>query len=382
MLRRTESRSAAVSWPATRAVPDVALASMQRILMVVVLAAPFGPRKPNVSPLVTSKSIPRTASTSPYRLVRPETDITASGLRPFSPGSPPASRRVTAGLAALSPGCIATAAASLELSPSRLTVVGAVLRAGAAVGAILVIGGKYPVQGLARVRENLAGLPDLAVGAGAQHLEGGHAHLPDQAAHLDRGISDGSGHRVPRGADLVRVSLDVVAALAGELVAPPAALVGLGHDQPLVLQLLQRRVDGSRAGPPHAVAPLADLLDDLVAVHRPLGQQGQRRGTHVAALGPGSAPHPRLAHPPAGGEMRAAGEAGPPGKPGKPGTTADVAAPTAAAPPGEVLIAAAPPALFVAAAPPVLLFSHCLLLRVGCRDWLVSGMPGTVVGSS
>jgi hypothetical protein len=80
--------------------------------------------------------------------------------------------------------------------------------------------------------------------------------------------------------------------------------------------------------------------------------------------------------------MRAAGEARPPGKPGKPGTTADVAAPTAAAPPGEVLIAAAPPALFVAAAPPVLLFSHCLLLRVGCRDWLVSGMSGTVVGSS
>src|SRR5215471_9991908 len=379
MLRRTESRSAAVSWPATRAVPDVALASVQRILMVVVLPAPLGPRKPNVSPRVTSKSIPRTASTSPYCLVRPETDITASGLWPFPPGSPPASGPVTAGLAAFSPVCIATAAASLALSASRLAVIGAVLRVGGAVGAVLVIGGEYPVQGLARVRENLAGLPDLAVGSGAQHLEGGHAHLPDEAAHLDRGISDGAGHRVPRGADLVGVSVDVVAALGGELVAPPAALVGLRHDQPLVLQLLQRRVDRSGAGPPHAVAPLADLLDDLVAVHRPVGQQGQRRGAHVAALGPGPAPHPRLAHPPAGGEMRAAGEAGPPGKPG---TTADVAAATATAPPGEILIAAAAPALFVAAASPVLLFSHCSLLRVGCRHRLVSGMSGTVVSSS
>ena len=46
-------------------VPEVALASVQRILIVVVLPAPFGPRKPNVSPTVTSKSIPRTASTSP-----------------------------------------------------------------------------------------------------------------------------------------------------------------------------------------------------------------------------------------------------------------------------------------------------------------------------
>src|SRR5262249_39639031 len=111
----------------------------------------------------------------------------------------------------------------LRCRHSRLAVIGAVLRAGGAVGAVLVIGGEYPVEGLARVREDLAGLPDLAVRTGAQHLEGGHAHLPDQAAHLDRRISYGAGHRVPRGADLVGVSLDVVAALAGELVAPPAA---------------------------------------------------------------------------------------------------------------------------------------------------------------
>ena len=61
MLRRTESRSVMASWPATRAVPDVGLASVHRILIVVVLPAPFGPRKPKVSPLATSKSMPRTA---------------------------------------------------------------------------------------------------------------------------------------------------------------------------------------------------------------------------------------------------------------------------------------------------------------------------------
>src|SRR5450755_3477094 len=94
MLRRTVSRSVAASWPATRAVPDVALASVQRILIVVVLPAPFGPRKPKVSPAATVKSIPRTASTSPYLLVSPDTSMTGGGRRPSwawpSPAAPPA----------------------------------------------------------------------------------------------------------------------------------------------------------------------------------------------------------------------------------------------------------------------------------------------------
>ena len=45
--------------------PSVGLASVQRILIVVDLPAPFGPRKPNVSPACTVRSRPRTASTSP-----------------------------------------------------------------------------------------------------------------------------------------------------------------------------------------------------------------------------------------------------------------------------------------------------------------------------
>ena len=54
--------------------------------MVVDLPAPFGPRKPNVSPRATSKSMPRTASMSPYFLVSPET-CTAGGRAPAGPGA-------------------------------------------------------------------------------------------------------------------------------------------------------------------------------------------------------------------------------------------------------------------------------------------------------
>src|SRR4051794_36499434 len=68
MLRRTASRSVATSWPATRALPPVGRASVQSMLMVVVLPAPLGPRKPKTSPAATSKLTPRTASRSPNAL--------------------------------------------------------------------------------------------------------------------------------------------------------------------------------------------------------------------------------------------------------------------------------------------------------------------------
>ena len=47
------------------ALPPVGRTSVQSMLIVVDLPAPLGPRKPNVSPAATSKSMPRTASTSP-----------------------------------------------------------------------------------------------------------------------------------------------------------------------------------------------------------------------------------------------------------------------------------------------------------------------------
>src|SRR5437588_882292 len=81
MLRRTSSRSETTSWPATVAAPLVGFASVHSMLIVVVLPAPFGPRKPNTSPGATSKSTPRTACTSSKCLVRPSTTI--AGVAPL-----------------------------------------------------------------------------------------------------------------------------------------------------------------------------------------------------------------------------------------------------------------------------------------------------------
>src|SRR5450755_701300 len=73
MLRRTSS-------PATRAPPAVGLARVHSMLMVVVLPAPLGPRKPNTSPVATSKFTPRTARTSPKLLARSVTVIAGVAL--------------------------------------------------------------------------------------------------------------------------------------------------------------------------------------------------------------------------------------------------------------------------------------------------------------
>src|SRR6478672_3686466 len=58
------SRSA----PATVARPAVGVSSVVSIRRVVVLPAPFGPRKPTISPSSTVRSTPRTASTVRFRL--------------------------------------------------------------------------------------------------------------------------------------------------------------------------------------------------------------------------------------------------------------------------------------------------------------------------
>src|SRR5713226_5809729 len=77
MRWRTRAGSRTTSMPATRAVPAVGVSSVQRIEMVVDFPAPLGPRKPNISPWRTSRSMPRTASSWPYRLTRPSACITA-----------------------------------------------------------------------------------------------------------------------------------------------------------------------------------------------------------------------------------------------------------------------------------------------------------------
>ena len=64
MIRRIFRVSVATSKPNTRAVPLLGSSSVVRILMSVVLPAPFGPSSPMNSPGPTSRSIPSSATTS------------------------------------------------------------------------------------------------------------------------------------------------------------------------------------------------------------------------------------------------------------------------------------------------------------------------------
>src|SRR5690606_23611084 len=57
--------------PSTSTAPASGSISPSRISIVVVLPAPFGPSRPNRSPVCTSRSRPATATPSPYRLRSP-----------------------------------------------------------------------------------------------------------------------------------------------------------------------------------------------------------------------------------------------------------------------------------------------------------------------
>src|SRR4030067_2283021 len=52
------------------ALPDVGVRRVQRIFMVVVLPAPFGPRKPNSSPFLTLKETSLTAVITPFLVLK------------------------------------------------------------------------------------------------------------------------------------------------------------------------------------------------------------------------------------------------------------------------------------------------------------------------
>src|SRR5262249_30734308 len=69
MSRRASSPSVRRSNPPTLTVPVVGKSSPQSILMVVVLPAPFGPRKANSSPSGAVRFRSCTATFGPYRLV-------------------------------------------------------------------------------------------------------------------------------------------------------------------------------------------------------------------------------------------------------------------------------------------------------------------------
>src|SRR5207244_11649244 len=97
--------------------------------------------------------------------------------------------------------------------------------------------------------------------------------------------ADSARHLLPRRRLVCPALLDECASRIGdrELLAPVDLL---GADQPLVLELRERRVYRAGARAPHALAALLHLLHDLVAVARLLGQQQQRGRADVAAAGP------------------------------------------------------------------------------------------------
>ena len=69
----------------------------------------------------------------------------------------------------------------------------------------------------------------------------------------------------------------------GQLEDAAAAVSFDGTHQPLVLELLQRGVDGSGTCPPRAFAAAFELLDDLVSVRLLLGEEHEDRRADVAA---------------------------------------------------------------------------------------------------
>ncbi len=82
-MRDRQLRSAlAGSSPRTVTSPPSRGRKPSRISTVVVLPAPLAPRKAKISPVVTSRSMPFTASRSPYDLRRPRTTITGSATAP------------------------------------------------------------------------------------------------------------------------------------------------------------------------------------------------------------------------------------------------------------------------------------------------------------
>src|SRR5688500_14887415 len=77
-----EARCRTTSKPPRLAVPEVAESSPARILIVVVLPAPLGPRNPMTDPGSTVSETPSIASgpASPYRLVRSAIAMAGAGM--------------------------------------------------------------------------------------------------------------------------------------------------------------------------------------------------------------------------------------------------------------------------------------------------------------
>src|ERR1039458_9084736 len=252
MLRRTSSRSRTTSWPATVALPPEGLASVQSMLIVVVFPAPLGPRNPNTSPAATSKSTPRTARTSPKFLTRPRTAMAGSG------------------------------------AGDRLPLVDCTI-ADTLRGLVLVLG-QDPIQTAPGLSQQLDRARPLALVTGRGDLPGGLAEPDHQRAELGKGVP-GVLVGLPR-RGLVRSLHQLLAAGLCDLKATLTLRIARPHEA-LVLALGERRIHRSRARAPAPAAALLDLLHQLIAIARLLGQQQQQGHADLAA--PRASPSPAMA---------------------------------------------------------------------------------------
>src|SRR5215471_17684511 len=75
MAARTESASAATSWPATCTSPPSARIRVDKMCTVVVLPAPFGPSRAKIVPCRTVRSMPSSTTLSPKDFCSPVTAI-------------------------------------------------------------------------------------------------------------------------------------------------------------------------------------------------------------------------------------------------------------------------------------------------------------------
>jgi len=236
MQARTSSGWVSTSKPATLALPAVARSSVQRIWMVVVLPAPLGPRNPKLSPGMTSRSMPRTASTRPYVFTNPRTAITGERSRERA-GS------TTCSCASIAPSMPIGGAARPGILPRmasqrpRATVPPAMASAG--------------VRGVAA--------PPLLLCAGLA-----------AAVTLRLGVAGSAGPRSAPAGAVFGVALLGLALTAGwrpGRVSPRPALIGLGGAAVLlaVPVALHLRTLPLQAGSPAADLPLWAVVVTLVA---------------------------------------------------------------------------------------------------------------------
>src|SRR3954451_21540006 len=96
------------------------------------------------------------------------------------------------------------------------------------------------------------------------------------------------------------------------------AVLVLRGNQALVVEQLDGRIDGTGARAPGPAAALANLLDHLVAVHRPVEEEEQGGRTDVAAASPRAPAHRRI-----GPEAHASAEAHAPASSARAAATAE-----------------------------------------------------------